>query len=58
MLIILQHTLEYLAGQRDEAPFWLTRVPMWLTGSLVWLIAIGLIYAFCGQATKFIYIDF
>jgi hypothetical protein len=58
MLILLRHSVEYLAGQRDEAPFWLAHVPSWLTGSLVWLLAIGLIYAFCGQTTKFLYIDF
>jgi hypothetical protein len=58
MLTTLRHTLEYLAGQRDEPTPWLARIPAWLSGCVVWLVAIGIIYIFCGQATKFIYVDF
>lgn len=58
MLTNLRETIEYLAGQRDEPGSWLARVPKWISGSIVWLLAIALIYCFCGQSTQFTYINF
>lgn len=58
MLLRFRQSVEYLAGERDLAPAPIARIPAWLLRSVVWLLAIGLIYAFCGQSSKFIYIDF
>jgi hypothetical protein len=49
---------EYLGGQRDESPIvlWLPlSSPLW---GLWWGWLISLIVLFCGQSSKFIYIDF
>ncbi|HEY4359149.1 MAG TPA: hypothetical protein VGN16_25605 [Acidobacteriaceae bacterium] len=58
MFLRFRQSVEYLAGERDLAPPLLARIPAWLLRSAVWLLAIALIYAFCGQSSKFIYIDF
>jgi hypothetical protein len=58
MLLDFRATLEYLGGESDDAPPFLTGRAEWAVRALVWLAAIGLIYAFCGQSSKFIYIDF
>ena len=58
MLTQFRESMEYLAGQRDNAPGPLARIPVWILRTAVWLAAITLIYAFCGQSSKFIYIDF
>jgi hypothetical protein len=50
--------MEYLGGERDDPPQFLTNAPIWLLRCAVWIAAIALIYAFCGQTSKFIYIDF
>ena len=53
-----QNALEYLAGERDDAPLFLTgRFGLFVRSSAL-VLAILLIYAFSGQASKFIYIDF
>ena len=54
---------EYLAGERDleqveGAPKFLTGKYEWVVRCSVWAAAVLLIYAFSGQASKFIYIDF
>jgi len=58
MLTDLRNTMEYLGGERDDPPQFLTNAPLWLLRCAVWIAAIALIYAFCGQTSKFIYIDF
>lgn len=58
MLTNLRKTVEYLAGQRDEPGSWLVNTPGWITGSIVWLLALVLIYCFCGQTNEFTYINF
>jgi hypothetical protein len=58
MLTNFRNTVEYLAGERDELPKVLANAPIWLLRCVVWVAAIALIYAFCGQTSKFIYIDF
>jgi len=55
----LQHALEYLGASRDEPP---PHFPIALSNSIfwgLWWAALSLlIYVFCGQSSKFIYIDF
>jgi len=54
----LKHTLEYLGGERDSpsAGFHLSPgSPLW---GLWWGVLTALISLFCGQSSKFIYIDF
>jgi hypothetical protein len=58
MFTDFRNTVEYLAGERDELPKFLTNSPIGLLRCAVWIAAIALIYAFCGQTSKFIYIDF
>ena len=58
MISTVYKTLEFIAGETDEPPVFLQNQPMWLLRSVTWCLAIVLIYAFCGQASKFIYIDF
>jgi hypothetical protein len=58
MLLGLRTTLEFLAGESDLMPSFLARVPAWVYRSLVWILSLTLIYIFCGQTTRFIYIDF
>ena len=53
-----KHTLEYLGGERDVPPAGLYLVPQSPAWGLWWGILTTLIALFCGQASKFIYIDF
>ncbi len=55
--------VEYLAGARDlnavdDPPRILTSSYEWVVRCCVWVVALVLIYAFSGQTSKFIYIDF
>jgi len=58
-LSAIREAIEFLAGERDDAPWFLTSTG---TGILIrclcWIVGILLIYAFSGQSSKFIYIDF
>jgi hypothetical protein len=58
MLSTLRATLEYLGGERDDAPPFLTGRLAWMARCTAWVLALVLIYAFSGQSSKFIYIDF
>jgi hypothetical protein len=58
MLSRLRATLEFLGGERDDAPALLAGRFGWVARCAVWALAILLIYAFSGQSSKFIYIDF
>jgi hypothetical protein len=58
MLANFRATLEYLGGERDDAPAFLLGGFGWVARCAVWVLAIVLIYAFSGQSSKFIYIDF
>jgi len=55
----IKSVLEYLGGASDDLA-----IPSlaWMRGSLFWAVWWGalilLIVAFCGQSSKFIYIDF
>jgi hypothetical protein len=51
-------TLEYLGGERDDSPRFLAGRMGIAVRCAAWAAAIILIYAFCGQSSKFIYIDF
>jgi hypothetical protein len=54
----IKHAFEYLGGEKDLPPPRFpagTHSPLWG----LWWGALGCaIYAFCGQSSKFIYIDF
>jgi hypothetical protein len=58
MLLRIRNTIEYLAGERDECPAFLSGHTGLLLRCLVWALAMLLIYSFSGQSSKFIYIDF
>jgi hypothetical protein len=58
MLNTFRAGIEYLCGERDDAPAALSGRWTWLARCAVWASAILLIYYFCGQSSKFIYIDF
>lgn len=50
---------EFLGGSREEppAPWWPRRHPAVLWG-LWWSLLLFVIILFCGQSSRFIYIDF
>ena len=54
----VKHFFDYLGGSREEPPprAAFLASPMWL--GIWWGVLIGLILLFCGQTSKFIYIDF
>jgi hypothetical protein len=58
MLSVFRATLEFLGGERDDAPRLLAGRLGTVARCAVWALAIVLIYFFCGQSSKFIYIDF
>jgi hypothetical protein len=58
MLSIFRATLEYLGGERDDAPPLLAGRLGWAARCAMWALAILAICAFSGQTSKFIYIDF
>ena len=49
---------EYLGGARDAAPAPIPLSPADWRWGLWWGVLTGLILLFCGQSSKFIYIDF
>ncbi len=58
VLAWIKNFFDYLGGSREEPPSgasFLTS-PLWL--GIWWGLLIGLILLFCGQTSKFIYIDF
>jgi hypothetical protein len=51
--------LEYWGGERDTLPPNLPAVlSSVLVRSLIWILLLALIYAFSGQSSRFLYIDF
>ena len=50
--------LEFLGGSQDQAPSELPRVSPVLFWGVWWGLLSIVIYVFCGQSSKFIYIDF
>jgi hypothetical protein len=59
VLTFLMQLLEYLGGSRDTPP---AGFPVTIANPLFWGVWWGalllVIYVFCGQSSKFIYIDF
>ncbi len=49
---------EYLEGAREEAPRELAILSSPLARACWWGLLAGVILLFCGQTSKFIYIDF
>ncbi|HWD92000.1 MAG TPA: hypothetical protein VG938_06590 [Verrucomicrobiae bacterium] len=58
LLAWVKSVFDYLGGSREEAPAGMPFLasPLWL--GIWWGLMIGLILLFCGQTSKFIYIDF
>ena len=57
-ILWLKQAFEYVGGERDEPPRgvrWGLPSPLW---GLWWGLLLCLIAMFCGQSSKFIYIDF
>jgi len=54
----IKHFFDYLGASREEPPPGASFLasPIWL--GIWWGVLIGLILLFCGQTSKFIYIDF
>jgi hypothetical protein len=54
----IKHFFDYLGASREEPPRGAAFLasPIWL--GIWWGVLIGLILLFCGQTSKFIYIDF
>jgi hypothetical protein len=58
-LNLLVETLEYLGGSRDSPPAGIGAAMVHpLFWGVWWGALLLLIYVFCGQSSKFIYIDF
>jgi len=58
VLAWVKHFFDYLGASREEPPpgAGFLSSPLWL--GIWWGVLIGLILLFCGQTSKFIYIDF
>ena len=54
----MKQTAEYLCGQTDRPPWDWPPGCEWLGLALSWAGFILVIWVFCGQKSKFIYIDF
>ena len=54
----IRQALEFLGGSRDEGPVGFPRIPGVLLWGIWWGALSVVIYIFCGQSSKFIYIDF
>jgi hypothetical protein len=57
-MIWLRQFLEYMAGECDTAPKGLVLPLTSCWWGILWGLLICLIALFCGQGSKFIYIDF
>lgn len=55
----MRQLLEYIGGERDLPPLATSQIlhSTWASAA-TWVIFLLLIYAFCGQSSRFIYIDF
>jgi hypothetical protein len=54
----MKELLERLGGARDLPEEWLSRGWVMLAWGLWWGLLLVVIMCFCGQTSKFIYIDF
>jgi len=54
----IKHLCEYLGGAQDVSPNSFFMPPGSLNWGLWWGLLAAVIVAFCGQSSKFIYIDF
>ena len=53
-----KHAVEYLGGSRDNPPVGFPLSVRSLAWGVLWTALAGVILLFCGQSSKFIYIDF
>ena len=54
----LREWLEYAGGAREELPPGFPRRGLWIVRAVWWVLLAGIIALFCGQTSRFIYIDF
>jgi len=54
----IKQAVEYLGGQTDRCPWERTPRFEWIGLALWWAGLLLVIWVFCGQKSKFIYIDF
>lgn len=54
----LKHWLEFMGGGRDDPPANFPQRHAWWLRGLWWALLVVAVAAFCGQSSKFIYIDF
>ena len=57
-LLWFKHACEYLGGERDSRPSSMVPSPSSVMWGLWWGLLACVIFLFCGQSSKFIYIDF
>jgi hypothetical protein len=57
-LLLIQSILEYLGGSQEEPPTRFRKLASPIVQGLWWGLLAGAILLFCGQTSKFIYIDF
>jgi len=50
--------VEYLSGRTDSPPPGVPLPPQSLLWGVWWGVLLTLVFVFCGQSSKFIYIDF
>jgi hypothetical protein len=58
LLLRLKEVADYLGGAADAPPPGLAMPPRSWLWALWWAVLALLVLVFCGQTTKFIYIDF
>jgi len=58
ILQTIREWLEYLGGQRDAEPAGFPGEQGWILRGLWWGGMLVLIAIFCGQGSRFLYIDF
>jgi hypothetical protein len=57
-LLLIQSIFDYLGGSLEEPPKQLEKLASPIVQGLWWGLLAGAILLFCGQTSKFIYIDF
>lgn len=58
LLAWAKHAAEYLSGSRDNPPTGFSLSLRSLALGVLWTVLAGVILLFCGQSSRFIYIDF
>jgi hypothetical protein len=54
----LKELMQYLGGEQDAPPPGMGITPRSALWGAWWVVLLGIVILFCGQSSKFIYIDF